>query len=620
MSTTEVKVPDIGDFKDIPVIEVFVKPGDTIKADDSLVTLESDKATMDVPSPAAGVVAAVKVKVGDRVSEGSLVLTLETAAALQEAAPASGAPVQRGREDGAALATPAATQPASTPSATVPEGRSPTTATTPTPPPSEAAQAAGSTHQGKVDLDCQMLVIGAGPGGYSAAFRAADLGMKTVLVERYPTLGGVCLNVGCIPSKALLHAAKVIDDAAEMSHFGVTFGKPAIHADKLRGWKDSVVKKLTGGLTTLAKQRKVTTLEGVAQFVDAHHVSVAAAGGTSRFVKFSHCIIATGSQPVELPFMPDDPRVIDSTGALQLQGVPDHLLVIGGGIIGMEMAQVFSALGATVSIVEMMPQLMPGADPDLVRPFAKRMSARYAKIMLKTKVVKAEAHDNGVKVWFEGEQAPAEPQTYDRVLVAVGRTPNGKQLAADKAGVAVTDRGFIEVDEQMRTNVSHIFAIGDVVGQPMLAHKATHEGHVAAEAASGLKAYFDARVIPSVAYTDPEVAWVGVTEEEAKAQGVKYGKGVFPWAASGRSLSLGRDEGMTKLLFDEATHRIIGGGIVGPNAGDLIAEVALAIELGCDPVDIGKTIHPHPTLSETIGMAAEVFEGTITDLYAPKKK
>ncbi len=630
MSTTEVKVPDIGDFQDIPVIEVFVKPGDTVQADDSLVTLESDKATMDVPSPVVGVVADVKVKVGDRVSEGSVLLTLEDAATSAQAPAAAVA--SRDGESRAALqtsaATPTATQTAPASSAAGPETPSADTtakvATAPTPGPSSSASqiaaAAGPAYQGRVDVECQMLVIGAGPGGYSAAFRSSDLGMKTVLVERYPTLGGVCLNVGCIPSKALLHAAKVIDDAAEMSHFGVTFGKPEIHADKLRGWKDSVVKKLTGGLTTLAKQRKVTTIEGVAQFVNPHHVSVAAADGASQIVKFTHCIIAAGSQPVVLPFMPNDPRVIDSTGALMLDGVPEHLLVIGGGIIGMEMAQVFSALGAKVSVVEMMPQLMPGADADLVRPFAKRMTARYARIMLKTKVVKAEAQDNGIKVWFEGEQAPTEPQLYDRVLVAVGRTPNGGQLAADKAGVAVTERGFIEVDEQMSTNVSHIFAIGDVVGQPMLAHKATHEGHVAAEVASGMKSYFDARVIPSVAYTDPEVAWVGVTEEEAKANGVKYGKGVFPWAASGRSLSLGRDEGMTKLLFDEATHRIIGGGIVGPNAGDLIAEVALAIELGCDPVDIGKTIHPHPTLSETIGMAAEVFEGTITDLYAPKKK
>jgi len=617
MSTTEVKVPDIGDFKDIPVIEVFVKPGDAVQADDSLITLESDKATMDVPSPAAGVVVDLKVKVGDRVSEGSVVLTLEAAGAAAERSPAAGAP-DTSRE---APSTPATNQPVSS-SALGRDTRSaersamsPTSSTD-----SKIADASGAAYQGKVDVECQMLVIGAGPGGYSAAFRAADLGMNTVLVERYPTLGGVCLNVGCIPSKALLHAAKVIDDAAEMTHFGVTFGKPAIQVDKLRGWKDSVVKKLTGGLTSLAKQRKVKTVEGVAQFVDAHHVSVAGAGGTPRIVKFTHCIIAAGSLPVVLPFMPNDPRVIDSTGALMLDGVPEYLLVIGGGIIGMEMAQVFSALGAKVSIVEMMAQLMPGADPDLVRPFAKRMTARYDKIMLKTKVVKAEAQDSGIRVWFEGEQAPAEPQLYDRVLVAVGRSPNGKQLAAAKAGVAVSEHGFIEVDEQMRTNVSHIFAIGDVVGQPMLAHKAVHEGHVAAEAASGMKSYFDARVIPSVAYTDPEVAWVGVTEEEAKANGVKYGKGVFPWAASGRSLSLGRDEGMTKLLFDETTHRIIGGGIVGPNAGDLIAEVALAIELGCDPTDIGKTIHPHPTLSETVGMAAEMFEGTITDLYAPKKR
>ncbi|HKW79918.1 MAG TPA: dihydrolipoyl dehydrogenase, partial [Casimicrobiaceae bacterium] len=464
------------------------------------------------------------------------------------------------------------------------------------------------------------LVIGAGPGGYSAAFRAADLGLKTVLIERYPVLGGVCLNVGCIPSKALLHAAKVIDEAEEMSHFGVRFAAPAIDIDALRGWKESVIKKLTGGLSGLAKQRKVTVVTGVAAFLDAHHVEVAGADGRKQVVKFEQCIIAAGSQAVKLPFIPDDPRVVDSTGALELRSLPARMLVVGGGIIGMEMAQVYSALGAKITVVEMLAQLMTGADADLVRPFAKRMDKRYDAIMLKTRVTRVEAQKDGLRVWFEGEQAPAEPALYDRVLVAVGRSPNGGKIAAERAGVIVDWRGFIPVDDQLRTNVSHIFAIGDVARPPMLAHKAVHEGHVAAEAAAGEKSWFDARVIPSVAYTDPEVAWVGVTEEEAKANGVQYGKASFPWAASGRSLALGRDEGMTKLLFDPGTHRIIGGGIVGPNAGDLIAEVALAIEMGCNAEDIGKTIHPHPTLSETVGMAAEAFAGTITDLYLPKKK
>ena len=464
-----------------------------------------------------------------------------------------------------------------------------------------------------------MLVIGSGPGGYSAAFRAADLGMKTVLVERYQSLGGVCLNVGCIPSKALLHVARVMDEVEEVGHFGVTYGKPGLDTDKLRGWKETVVKKLTSGLVQLAKQRKVTVVNGVAQFLDPHHVEVTA-GDKKQVVRFDHCIIAVGSRAVKLPFLPPDPRIIDSTGALELQGVPAKMLVIGGGIIGMEMAQVYASLGTRITVVELLPQLMTGADPDLVRPLARRVGKRYEKILLQTKVVRAEAAKDGVHVWFEGKNAPAEPQTYDRVLLAVGRAPNGKMVAAEKAGVTVTEQGFIPADNQLRTNVSHIFAIGDVVGQPMLAHKAVHEGHVAAEAASGMKSYFDARVIPSVAYTDPEVAWVGVTEEEAKAKGTKYGKGTFPWAASGRSLSLGRDEGMTKLLFDEETHRIIGGGIVGTNAGDLIAEVALAIEMGADAVDIGKTIHPHPTLSETVAFSAEAYEGTITDLYVPKRK
>ena len=598
MSTIEVKVPDIGDFTDVPVIEVLVKPGDTVKVEDSLVTLESDKATMDVPAPAAGVVKSLAVKVGDKVSEGALLLTLETTAAEAPAPPhAATGPAS------AAPSAPATAKPVSPPQ------RAPAAATT----------SGADDYRGAVDIECQMVVIGSGPGGYSGAFRAADLGLKTVLIERYSTLGGVCLNVGCIPSKALLHAARVIDETEEMGHFGVTFGKPAIDLAKLRGWKEAVVGKLTRGISGLAKQRKVSVVTGVARFVDAHHLEISAADG-KQVVKFEHCIIAAGSQAVKLPFIPDDPRVIDSTGALELEGVPGHMLVIGGGIIGMEMAQVYSALGAKITVVEMLGQLMTGADPDLVRPFARRMEKRYEKIMLKTRVTKVEAQKDGLKVWFEGEQAPGAPQLYDRVLVAVGRSPNGKKIGAERAGVVVDERGFIPVDGQLRTNVAHIFAIGDIARQPMLAHKAVHEAHVAAEAAAGEKSWFDARVIPSVAFTDPELAWVGVTEEEAKAQGIKYGKAAFPWAASGRSLSLGRDEGITKLIFDQQTQRIIGGGIVGPNAGDLIAEVALAIEMGCNAEDIGRTIHPHPTLSETVGMASEVFAGTITDLYIPKKK
>jgi len=605
MSTIEVKVPDIGDFTDVPVIEVLVKPGDTIKAEDSLVTLESDKATMDVPAPAAGTVKSLAVKVGDKVSEGTLLLTLEAAAGEAPAArPAAAGSAQPAPAAPAAPTTPAAAKPQPAPQAAV----------------AAAAPRAADGYRGAVDIECQMVVIGSGPGGYSGAFRAADLGLKTVLIERYPTLGGVCLNVGCIPSKALLHAAKVIDEADEMGHFGVTFGKPAIDVAKLRGWKDAVVRRLTGGIAGLAKQRKVSVVTGVARFVDAHHLEVSAPAGKKQIVKFDQCIIAAGSQAVKLPFIPDDPRVVDSTGALELGDVPGHMLVIGGGIIGMEMAQVYSALGAKITVVEMLGQLMTGADPDLVRPFARRMEKRYEKIMLKTRVTKVEAQKDGLKVWFEGEQAPAAPQVYDRVLVAVGRAPNGKKIDAERAGVIVDERGFIPVDGQLRTNVAHIFAIGDIARQPMLAHKAVHEAHVAAEAAAGEKSWFDARVIPSVAFTDPELAWVGVTEEEAKAQGMKFGKAAFPWAASGRSLSLGRDEGITKLIFDQETHRIIGGGIVGPNAGDLIAEVALAIEMGCNAEDIGKTIHPHPTLSETVGMAAEVFAGTITDLYVAKKK
>jgi dihydrolipoamide dehydrogenase len=576
--TIEIKVPDIGDFKDVPVIEVHVAEGASIKAEDPLLTLESDKATMDVPSPAAGTVRGIKVAVGDRVSEGTLILMLETGAA-KPAAAAAGRP-----------------------------------AAAPTPPAPKPATAV------KGDYDAEVLVLGAGPGGYTAAFRAADLGRRVVLVERWPTLGGVCLNVGCIPSKALLHAAKVIAESKETGHYGISFAAPAIDIDALRGWKEGVVKKLTGGLSGLAKARKVTVVQGIGRFTSLNQLEVEQASGAKKTVTFEQAIIAAGSEPVTLPFIPHaDPRVIDSTGALELGGIPKRLLVVGGGIIGLEMATVYHELGAKVTIVELMDQIIPGADKDMVTPLHKRLAKQYENIFLKAKVTKVEAKPEGLVVSFEGGSAPTT-DTFDRILVAVGRRPNGKAIGAENAGVIVDERGFIPVDRQLRTNVPHIFAIGDVVGQPMLAHKAVHEGKTAAEAASGYKSYFDAKVIPSVAYTDPEVAWVGLTENEAKAKGVKYGKGVFPWAASGRSLSLGRDEGVTKVLFDEATHRIIGCGIVGPNAGDLVAEAALAIEMGADGTDIGHTIHPHPTLSETIGMAAEMYEGTITDLIAPKKR
>ena len=591
----EVKVPDIGDFKDVPVIEVLVKPGDTVKAEDALITLESDKATMDVPSPQAGTVTDIKVKVGDKVSEGALILILDAVGA-------------------AAVAMPAV--PTVPPSATVAPGAAP-------PPPVASAAA----YTGGVDVECEMLVLGAGPGGYSAAFRSADLGMKTVLVERYPTLGGVCLNVGCIPSKALLHTAAVMDEAKAMARHGIEFGPPRVDIDKLRGFKEGVVKKLTGGLAGMAKARKVEVVRGVGRFLDPHHLEVEltegsgqAKTGAKKVVRFEKAIIAAGSQAVKLPFMPDDPRVVDSTGALTLPGVPKRMLVVGGGIIGLEMATVYSTLGARIDVVEMLDNMMLGADRDLVKVWEKMNAHRFDKVMLKTKTVSAEATPEGIRVGFEGEKAPAEPQVYELVLVAVGRSPNGRKIAAEQAGVVVSERGFIPVDNQMRTNVPHIFAIGDIVGQPMLAHKAVHEAHVAAETAAGHKAYFDARQIPSVAYTDPEVAWAGKTEEQCKAEGIQYGKAVFPWAASGRAIANGRDEGFTKLLFDEATHRCIGGGIVGTHAGDLIGEVCLAVEMGCDPVDIGKTIHPHPTLCESLGMAAEVFEGVCTDLPPAKKK
>ena len=593
MSLVEVKVPDIGDFKDIDVIEVNVKAGDVIEKEQTLLTLESDKATMEVPSDVAGTVKEVKLKAGDKVSQGTLIALVEAAGAAAAPAPA-------------AAAAPAAAKPAAAPQAAAPQAAA------------APAPQAGS-YSGAADVECDMLVLGAGPGGYSAAFRAADLGMKTVLVERYSTLGGVCLNVGCIPSKALLHTALVVEEAEALAAHGITFGKPQVDLDKLRDFKSGVVKKLTGGLAGMAKARKVEVVTGVGTFVDPHHMEVAGEGG-KKIVKFKQAIIAAGSQAVKLPFMPEDPRVVDSTGALELRQIPQKMLVIGGGIIGLEMATVYSTLGAQIDVVEMLDGLMAGADRDLVKVWEKYNARRFANVMLKTKTTKAEAKDDGIYVTFEGEKAPAAAQRYDLVLVAVGRSPNGKKIGADKAGVAVTERGFIEVDKQMRTNVPHMFAIGDVVGQPMLAHKAVHEGHVAAEAAHGEKAYFDALQIPSVAYTDPEVAWAGKTEDQCKAEGIKYGKAVFPWAASGRAIANGRDEGFTKLIFDEETHRVIGGGIVGLNAGDLISEVCLAVEMGADATDIGKTIHPHPTLGESVGMAAELYEGVCTDLPPQKKK
>jgi len=581
----EVKVPDIGDFKDVAVIELLVKPGEVIAVDTALIMVESDKASMEIPSSHAGTVKELKVKLDDKVSEGTVILTLEAAGAAAAASVPTPAP--------AAAATPAAKAP--------------------------APVAAGS-FAGKADIECEVLVLGAGPGGYSAAFRSADIGMKTVLVERYATLGGVCLNVGCIPSKALLHTASVMDEAKSLSHHGIKYAAPEVDIDALRGFKDGVVRKLTGGLAGMAKARKVEVVTGVGSFVDPHHVEVMAADGKKKVVKFAKAIIAAGSQAAKLPFMPEDDRVVDSTGALLLKGIPKRMLVVGGGIIGLEMATVYSTLGTRIDVVEMLDGLMQGADRDLVKVWEKVNAARFDHVMLKTKTVGAKATKAGIEVSFEGEKAPGTPQVYDLVLVAVGRSPNGKMIAADKAGVAVTDRGFIEVDTQMRTNVPHIFAIGDIVGQPMLAHKAVHEAHVAAEVAHGEPAFFDARQIPSVAYTDPEVAWAGKTEEQCKAEGLKVGKAVFPWAASGRAIANGRDEGFTKLLFDETTHRVIGGGIVGTHAGDLISEICLAIEMGCEPADIGKTIHPHPTLGESIGMAAEVFEGHCTDLPPQRKK
>jgi dihydrolipoyl dehydrogenase len=578
----EIKVPDIGDFRDVEIIEVLVKAGDSVEPEQSLITLETDKATMEVPSTAAGVVKQMKVKVGDKVSEGSVILMLEssTDAPAKEAAPAP-----------QAAAAPAP-QVAPTPAAKVAKG----------------------------DIHAEVVVLGAGPGGYTAAFRAADLGKQVVLIEKYAALGGVCLNVGCIPSKALLHVARVINEADEVSHHGVSFGKPKIDIEQIRSWKESVIGKLTGGLAGLAKQRKVQVVQGTAKFTSPNSLAVQTAEG-EKIVTFDHCIVAAGSSVARIPGFPyDDPRIIDSTGALQLQDVPKRMLVIGGGIIGLEMATVYDALGTKISVVELMDQLMPGADKDMVKPLHTRIAKRYEAIMLKTKVTKIEATKTGLKVTFEGEQSPAEPQLYDKVLMAVGRRPNGREINAEAAGLIVNERGFIPVDKQMRTNVPHIFAIGDIVGDPMLAHKAVHEGKVAAEVISGHKAFFEPLTIPSVAYTDPEVAWMGLTETQAKAQGIAYEKASFPWAASGRALSIAREEGSTKVLLDPSSRRILGMGIVGVNAGELIAEGVLALEMGADMEDIGLTIHPHPTLSETLCFSAEMAEGTITDLYAPKKK
>jgi dihydrolipoamide dehydrogenase len=610
MAQIDIKVPDIGDFAEVAVIELLVKPGDTVKAEQSLITVESDKASMEIPSAAAGVVKELKVKVGDKVSEGSVVLSLEASDAAAPAPSPQPSPAAAGEG-----AKPTPSTPSAAPAG---EGRG------------EGGRAAPSaaTYSGTADVECDLLVLGAGPGGYSAAFRGADLGLKTVLVERYATLGGVCLNVGCIPSKALLHVASVMDEVKHFEALGVSFAPPKVDLAKLLAHKQKVVGKLTGGLTAMAKMRKVTVVQGNGAFADPNHLTVQMADGKTQTIRFKRAIIAAGSEAVKLPFLPkDDPRVVTSTGALELRSSPKRMLVVGGGIIGLEMGTVYSTLGARLDVVEMLDGLMQGADRDLVKVWQKMNAPRFDNIMLKTKTVGAEATADGIRVSFEGEGAPKEPQVYDLVLQAVGRSPNGKKIGAEKAGVIVGERGFIPVDIQMRTNVPHIFAIGDIVGNPMLAHKAVHEAHVAAEVAAGEQlddahlraAAFDARVIPSVAYTDPEVAWVGVTEDEAKARGMKVKKGLFPWNASGRAIANGRDEGFTKLLFDEQTHVIVGGGIVGTHAGDMIGELALAIEMGADGVDIGRTIHPHPTLGETMGLAAEAYEGVCTDLPPPRR-
>lgn len=592
MATSELRVPDIGDFKEVEVIEILVKEGDTLALDQSVVTVESDKASMEIPATLAGRLVSLAVKLGDRVSMGSLLGTVESAAASSP----TPAPT---------LAPPPAAAPSSAPAV------APRAAPVALAEPASVAAPSGGR---------RLLVLGAGPGGYSAAFRAADLGMEVTLVERHATLGGVCLNVGCIPSKALLHVAAVMDEVAHMDRLGVSFGKPQLNLDKLRAHKDSVISKLTGGLSGMAKARKVQVVQGTGRFTGPNTLAVDKPDGSTEVIGFDQAIVAAGSEAVRLPFLPDDPRVVTSTGALRLAAIPDRMLVIGGGIIGLEMATVYSTLGAKVDVVEMADGLMAGADRDLVKVWQKHNAGRFQNIWLRTKTVSAEARSEGIAVKFEGEGAPAEAQVYGLVLQAVGRRPNGAALNASAAGLLVDERGFIEVDRQMRTNVPHIYAIGDLVGQPMLAHKAVHEGHVAAEAAAGMKSFFDARVIPSVAYTDPEVAWVGITEAEAKAQGIAVKSATFPWAASGRAIANGRDEGFTKILVSEETHRVVGGGIVGTHAGEMIGEFALAVEMGCDPTDIAKTIHPHPTLGESIGMAAEVFEGSCTDLPPAKKR
>ena len=583
----EIKIPDIGDFKDVSVIEILVAPGDVVEKETSLITLETDKASMEVPSPQAGIVKEIKVKVGAKVSQGSVILTL--AVAEQQLDP-TGSETTTETSDGKTVAAPAASIPDTASPQSIPQG----------------------------DIHVDVVVLGAGPGGYTAAFRAADLGKKVVLIERYSTLGGVCLNVGCIPSKALLHAAKVITEAEDVESHGIVFGKPQIDIDKLRTWKESVISKLTKGLKVLAKQRKVEVVHGTGKFATPHMIQVETAEGY-KTVSFDHCIIAAGSSVARIPGFPyDDPRLIDSTGALQLEDVPQHMLIIGGGIIGLEMATVYAALGSKISVVELMDQLIPGADPDLIKPLHRRVKKRYEAIYLKTKVIHIETSEPGLKVTFEGENAP-EPQIYDRILMAVGRRPNGCTIGAENIGIQVNERGFIPVDQQLRTNLPHIYAIGDIVGEPMLAHKATYEGKLAAEIIAGHKAIFDARTIPSVAYTDPEIAWMGLTEKEAIKQGIDYEKASFPWAASGRAISMAREEGLTQLLLDKSTRRILGAGMVGINAGELIAETVLALEMGADMEDISLTIHPHPTLSETVLFAAEMAEGTITDLYMPKK-
>ena len=581
MSISEVKVPDIGDFQDVEVIEVICKEGQSVAVEDPLITLESEKATIDVPSPLAGRILRIKIKAGDKVSEGNLILELETSGASEPEAQ------KLSQTDDHSSGT---------------------------------GDSASIDTKISADTSAAADMLGSGPGGYTAAFRAADLGRQVVLVERYEQIGGVCLNVGCIPSKTLLHAAKIIVEAEEMDAHGISFGKPSIDLDKLREWKNGIISQLTGGLKNMAKQRNVTIVNGFGEFIDSNHLRVTDKNEKITTIKFSNAVIAAGSRPVKLPFLPDDPRIIDSTGSLELASIPKNLLVIGGGIIGLEMATVYHALGSRITIVEMLDGLMYGADRDLVRPFQKRIAKQYDNIWLETRVTEVEALKKGLRVHFEGKNSPDKPQMYDCILSSVGRVPNGLNIGAEKAGVEVDEKGFISTDSQMRTNVSHIFAIGDLAGQPMLAHKASHEAKVAAEVISGMKSFFDARAVPSVAYTDPEVAWTGITEEEAKTQGIAYGKGSFPWAASGRSLSIGRTEGMTKVIFEEDSKRVIGLGIVGPNAGDLIAEGTLAIEMGCDANDIGSTIHPHPTLSETVAFAAEAYEGTITDLYIPGKK